>query len=373
MHKWILSIIFCFPLLSWAVAPNTKKVELNKVTTQIQQLQKTLILDQQQQQNIIEELRGIETSIGQLGQEINSLSLAIRAEQKQLRTLNRVQDYSTKQLAQQKIALEKLIRAIYQLGPTHSIKIILNQDNLHTAQRHLIYSRYLTNARLQLIEDMQQNLARLKKTVSLINRHQNNLKILLAKKQAQQTNQQSAQQQRQNLLNFLHQNVTSKQQQLSALLENQKALQDIVSQLKIQTEHPIKSAAKFNVAKGKLAWPVKGFIAASFGTLLDVGNQRLTGVIIKAPEGTPIHAVYEGKVIFANWLRGFGLLIIIHHANNYMSLYGRNHALYVKVGDRVNTGDTIATTGNSGGFDQPALYFEIRKNGLPINPQRWCG
>ena len=145
----------------------------------------------------------------------------------------------------------------------------------------------------------------------------------------------------------------------------------MVTHLRTQTKEPA-SNRSFNDLRGKLHWPVQGKIAARFGSLLDVGNRRLSGTLIKASPGTAVHAIYNGKVVFANWLRGFGLLVIVNHGNGFMSLYARNQALYAKMGDQVKSGDIIATTGNSGGFSRSGVYFEIRQNGAPKNPKIWC-
>lgn len=350
----------------------SKKAELNQVNHQIQELQHTLILDQQQQQGLEDQLKLSETALGQLSQEINLLNNAILSEQQKLTKLKTDQAIVKKNLAQQNTAFAQHIRTVYQLGHLNPFKIILNQDNFQLIERHLTYLRYITSARLELIKKIQITLKELKTNVIAIRSQQNHLKNMVEKKLNQQNNQQTLQMRRQKLLLALHQNVQTKQDQLNTLLANQKALQEIITHLNQQTTQLITSGQPFTKQRGKLSWPLKGNIIANYGSTLDVGGQHLPGIIIAAPEGTPVHAIYPGKVIFANWLRGFGLLIIISHNQNYMSLYGRNHALYVKVGDHVNNGDVIATTGNSGGFDRSSLYFEIRQNGSPINPHLWC-
>lgn len=144
-------------------------------------------------------------------------------------------------------------------------------------------------------------------------------------------------------------------------------MQDTLERL--LTKSPIFSSTTFKQLKGKLTWPLKG---AHNGIYSLNEPQKLNGVLISAAEGTPVHAIYGGKVIFANWLRGFGLLVIINHGDGYMSLYARNQALYAKVGDLVTQNDVIAKIGKSGGFEKSSLYFEIRRNGIAIDPRQWC-
>jgi len=135
---------------------------------------------------------------------------------------------------------------------------------------------------------------------------------------------------------------------------------------------PLANTAFVNL-QGKLHWPTVGDVATRFGTELGDSKLKYNGVLIQAPQGQPVHAIYNGRVIFANWLQGLGLLLIIDHGNGYMSLYGHNEALYKKVGDIVKPNDLIAAVGNSGAPGPTGLYFEIRHNGQPINPEQWCG
>jgi septal ring factor EnvC (AmiA/AmiB activator) len=367
----LIASAWCFCNAFAGTKIQVKKTELNQINGQIQQLQKTLAEDQQQQINLQQQLKTSEVAISQLSQQVNQFNVAFNQEQTQLLQLKKSQLEAQKKLAMHRDALSQQLRAAYQLGQSQSFKLLLNHQNPNTLSRHLAYYRYLSAARLGLMSDIKHTLKQLADNLNAINQHQQNLKLLLSQKQSQQNQQLQAQAQRQRLIDALNQSVQSKQQRINVLISNQKALTQLVTQLQAQPQLDL-SNQSFQSLRNKLAWPVKGPIAANFGSPLDVGDQRLSGVVIQAPEGTPVHAVSPGKVIFSNWLRGFGLLIIINHGNNYMSLYARNHTLLAKVGDRVNLGDVIATTGSSGGFNKTGLYFEIRQNGTPINPSTWC-
>lgn len=352
-------------------SPTNKDIELTKVSSQIKQLQKTILLDKQRQEGLQQELEKIEVTIGALGEQVHSLNQLIEKEEHQLDQLKSKQNFAQARLNQQQIALNQQIRATYQLKEVHPLKIILNQSNPNAIQRYLTYYKYLTQSRVALIQSIQDSLLLLKTNMKEIVKHQANLKKLLTEKQLQQKHEQQAQNQRQELLTNYKESVQSKEQQLAILLSNQQALYDIISKLQTREETQL-PVISFNQLQGKLHWPVPGQMIATYGSLLDVGEQHLNGVVIKANQDTPVKAIYAGKVIFANWLRGFGLLIIIHHNNNFMSLYGRNHTLLTHAGAEVHTGEIIATTGNSGGFDKPGLYFEIREHGTPVNPNIWC-
>jgi septal ring factor EnvC (AmiA/AmiB activator) len=354
-----------------AESANKKYMELTHVSTQIKQLQKNLVTDRQLQENLQHELATTETTISQLNLQARALNLAILKEEKQLSHLREKQQILLSKLAEQQQALNLQLRTAYQLKNIDSLKILLNQNNPNTIQRHLTYHRYLTQSHMQLIAKATHSLSSLNSTMQDITQHQTNLKKFLNQKQTQQADVQKAKKHRQQLLTHSTQSVETKEQQLNALLANQKALHEIISQLRTQTENN-PPPLPFHKLHGKLQWPVKGVLTAKYGSAINIGEPPLNGVIIETEQDTPVHAVASGKVIFATWLRGFGLLIIINHDNNFMSLYGRNNTVMTHVGAHVHTGDVIATAGNSGGFDKASLYFEIRQNGTPINPNMWC-
>jgi murein hydrolase activator len=134
--------------------------------------------------------------------------------------------------------------------------------------------------------------------------------------------------------------------------------------------YPLEAAGAFAKLRGKLAWPVSGHLVARFGDTR-AGGVRWDGVLVATERGTPVKAVCEGRVIYADWLPGLGLLAILDHGDGYLSLYGHNERLYKAVGERVAAGDTIAAAGDSGGSGRPELYFEIRKGGKPVDPRPW--
>jgi septal ring factor EnvC (AmiA/AmiB activator) len=354
-----------------AFADEPKKSELSFLNKQIQALRQILQRDQQQQANLQSQLETTEMNINTISQQVNKLNASLLQEQTQLKQLIAARRDTQIKLNTQKKALDEQIRAAYQLGNLKTYQIILNHQDPNTLSRHLVYYQHITRARLSLVNEMNRNLKLMADNMRAIQIHQQNLKNLLAQKQQQHRAESLTQDHRKNLIYTLNENLKSKQDRMNVLLANQKSLQDLIKKLQTQAKLP-NPAQPFSSLQAKLSWPVKGTLAARFGSPLDVPDQYMTGVVISAAEDTPVRAVSSGKVIFSNWLRGFGLLVIIDHGNQYMSLYGRNHMLYAKVGDRVNTGDVIATTGSSGGFDKTGLYFEIRQNGIPKDPSNWC-
>jgi len=162
--------------------------------------------------------------------------------------------------------------------------------------------------------------------------------------------------------------------ELERLKEQQGGLEKLVRELRRALERapkfPTDSKDAFAKLRGRLTWPVAGRLAASYGQTR-AGGVKWDGMLLTGAQGSPVRAVYHGRVVYADWLSGLGLLIIVDHGDGYLSLYGHNERLYKDVGERVTAGDTIATLGDSGGRPRPELYFEIRKGGRPVDPRPW--
>lgn len=368
----ILLTEFCYLPQALAFSPQdiqSKQAELNQVTNHIHVLQKNLARSQAEQIDLQQQLKTSEMQIGNFSHQMTTINLQLDAATAELAKVTRMQQIALHELTAQQKTLAQQLRFIYQLRQSQSLKTVLDPDNLNLTHRHLAYYRYLNNARLKLCARIKEILADLTKNMTTITSQELNLKQLLQQKQQQQAQLQAAQVRREKILSMLNERIYNRQQQLSILLNDQKSLQAMVNSF--QTGTIAIPNLSFKQFQGRLSWPTQGMVLSTTGAN-SPHEQRLSGVVIKAPEGAPVRSIYTGKVIFANWLRGFGLLVIINHGDGYMSLYARNHALYTKVGDTVRAGDIIATIGNSGGFSAPSLYFEIRRNGLPIDPRNWC-
>jgi septal ring factor EnvC (AmiA/AmiB activator) len=325
--------------------------------------------DAAHEEDLQQQLKNTEMKIAQLNIEMTSLTQQLKTENTELEKLQQQQDLTQAELTKQKTTLAQQVKIVYELGQSQGLKTLLNPDDLNSTNRHLYYYRSLNEARLKSLTDIKQTLAALETSMAAIKQHENNLKTMLAQKQKQQHNLQLTLTKREQVVVALK-TVQTKVPETKVATTNQKALQTTLATALDNQEIEVGTEAYKNV-RGKLPWPIQGPIVASFGSTSE-SHQHLRGVVIKATEGTPVHAVTTGKVIFANWLRGFGLLVIINHGDGYMSLYGRNQALYAQVGDTVKPGDVIAAIGNSGGYAKSSLYFEIRHNGTPIDPHTWC-
>ena len=174
------------------------------------------------------------------------------------------------------------------------------------------------------------------------------------------------------LLATLEAGIANASSEIGRLRGEERRLTQLLEQLaELLAGFPGSSEEPFARLKGQLAWPVQGKIAGDYGKLRGGGPMRWTGVLLEAAQGTAVRAIYHGRVAFADWLPGLGLLMIVDHGEGYMSLYGHNEALLKEPGDWVEPGETLAQVGDTGGQARPSLYFEIRRNGAPVNPHQW--
>jgi septal ring factor EnvC (AmiA/AmiB activator) len=197
---------------------------------------------------------------------------------------------------------------------------------------------------------------------------------LVSHQRAKRVSLQQSRRERNQLLAELNRDIQNTELRLAQLKEDEQSLQELVKRLgralaKIPSP---RGSVRFAQLKGRLSLPAAGAITAHFGTPRHVGQLKWQGIVINAANGTDVKAVAPGRVVFADWLRGFGLLIILDHGDGYMSLYGYNQDLHKNVGDAVSAGEVIATVGNNGNHNQSGLYFELRHLGTPINPLHWC-
>jgi septal ring factor EnvC (AmiA/AmiB activator) len=249
----------------------------------------------------------------------------------------------------------------------------LNQQDPAAAARNLRYHDYFLQARLEKIQEYQSTLAQLNQTEQALQQALADLREQRNQLAQQQGLLQAQYDDRKRALQNLRGQVKSKGDTLSRLQRDRNTLSKVIAAARSVTRRlPIpEEGTPFAETRGKLAWPVRGKLRNRFGAVRE-GNLHWEGVIIGASPGTTVAAVHAGRVVFADWLSGLGLLMIIDHGNGYMSLYGHNAVLLREVGEWVHGGDTIARTGDTGAEPAPGLYFEIRYQGEPVDPSRWC-
>ena len=235
------------------------------------------------------------------------------------------------------------------------------------------YQEYYQRARTRRLKDVNSELSELREVSLRVNQAR---KVLLDKRsevQAHASKLQQAQSARQQTLAKLNRSLDQRGDSLSQLKRDQQRLQKLLEDMRRSLDDiPADlGGTPFGKLTGKLPWPVAGSIATGYNSQRE-GALRWQGVILNAPAGTPVRAIHSGRVVFADWLRGYGLLTIVDHGHGYLTLYGYNQSLLREVGEWVSAGDSLALAGNSGGNHASGLYFEIRHRGEAVNPTRWC-
>ena len=348
--------------------------KLGQIRQQIQLLRADLSKAHEEKADQRKQLEDIERRIGTQARLIHAIDRQITLQQSKLQSLQIKEKQLNKSLQQQQTGLAQQVRAMYSLGQQEFLKLVLNQQNPSTVTRTLTYYDYFNQARTQRIGAVRQRLDSLNRVKRDIQTTTHNLEDTQQDRLQNKQSLEHSRQQRQQLLASLDKRINRQGQHLDQLLRDEQQLLQLIKQLS-QQQHTAPDEAirtkAFAKLKGQLLWPTQGKITARFGSKRSGSDLRWKGIMIKAAQGSDVHAVSYGHVIYADWLRGFGLLMIVDHGNGYMSLYGHNESLYKETGQWVQADEVIASVGASGGYQGNGLYFEIRRHGRPTNPLTW--
>ncbi len=346
----------------------------------------------------------------QLGRTTRSLSdteAALRREAAALEELQRKRDTMQNQQAAQRTQLTALVRAAYQRGDDAPLKVLLSQDRVADANRLLAYHRYVQRDQARRIESLNTELAALDQVERDIVARQAELDAARVRQRGQVAQLEKDRKARASLMADLDQRYQDRASKEKALGQDARSLEQLLRNLRAaaaRAEAERRAAARREAAAaaaaqkregnaattrtprtspprpavasapplkvGGLGWPVSGNLLARYGGRLPDGRAS-TGVLIGAPSGKPVKSLADGTVVFSEWMTGYGLILILDHGNGYMSLYAHNDSLLKDSGDRVKRGDAVARVGTSGGQGQAALYFELRRNGQPVDPASW--
>ena len=318
--------------------------------------------------------------------ELQKAEVKISATHIYLQELQRQRDYSQKTKAELDTRLEVRMaeldeesrqlaaqaRAAYTSGQQERIKLLLNQHDPATLGRVMTYYRYLSEFRGQNIETVNGHIRDLGDLRQQAAAEDKRLAGLARARSVELTTLDNAQEERQGLLAALHSRIEQEGAEIDRLSAQEQDLARLITELtSILSDYPITSEESFSDLKGRFTWPVAGTLLHDFGQPRADGRLKWNGVVVVAPRGREIRAIYHGRVIFSDWLAGMGLLVIVDHGEGYMTLYGYNETILKTVGDWVAPGDVIATVGDSGGQINAGLYFEIRHGTRPLNPGSW--
>lgn len=271
----------------------------------------------------------------------------------------------------QRSLLAAQLKSAYSLGEHDYSKMLLNQQDTGKLERVLSYYQYFNRARLKQLADLNNTITDLQQVLAALSDKQQQLSatLLVLTHQQQQLTQAKAKQQQ--AVTSLQDTLKQQGRQLEYLKQNEASLQTTLEQLRKLAEKA-RELIGLGKDKGKLTWPVKGSLLQRFGESRQ-GGISSRGILIQSQEGASVKAVADGQVIYADWLKGYGWVIVLDHGAGFMSLYGHNQSLLKQPGSRINAGETIAHAGMSGGQAMPGLYFEIREKGEAVNPLQWLG
>lgn len=367
----LFAVFFSSPNFAELSAEDKKKFE--EVKRNIERIKAELEKTKSSRDELQETLEKNEKSIQQLNNKTNELKKDLNKKQSQLNSLHDEQDQLTEKKSKQEGLVKDYVRAAYQLGQNGQLQLLLNQQDPAQVARMMKYYQAFSNSRSEKIEVFVATLNRLKILEPEITRETQKLQNSYAQLKAEQKALRSSQQDRKKTLAKLENSVKSQSQKLAGLQVDRKRLEQLLSQVydEINAQELNVAVSEFSQLKGKLPWPAKGEPRNRYGRQRAGSQLKWQGLDINARQGTDVIAVHHGQIVFSDYLRGHGLLLIIDHGAGYMSLYAHNENLYKELGEWVESGETIASVGNTGGRRQAGLYFELRINGKPTNPSSW--
>jgi len=318
-------------------------------------------------------LREKELALGAVAKEVHSLDERLAAQQSKFDALNQQRAQLEAALKQQHDALAALLRSAYALGRNEELKLLLQQDDVAAIARVLAYHRYFQRAQVDQIDRLRGDLKQLAEVQEAIVAATRELASTRDARGAEAAKLETERRERATLVDSIDARLKDQNARMAALGKNETALTGLLEKLRdVFADIPkeLSGDTPFASSRGRLAWPVQGKVVIAFGAG-DESGRRSSGLLVAAKSGTPVRAISHGRIAFADWLRGYGLMIIVDHGDGYLSLYGCNETLLKDVGDWVNAGETIASSGASGGQKTAGLYFELRAKGQAVDPRGW--
>ena len=349
-----------------------KEQELEEVRERISALKKSMDAAAVDRDRLTGELQELDIAISEQRLRIADIERDQTYTANKKRKLNTELAEREQHLDEESEALAAQVRTAYMSGSQEKIKLLLNQRDPATLGRLMAYYRYLNDYRAENIESVIEQIRKLDELRSQIAAEEARLATLARARYDELGRLNASQESRKDLLVALRRKIANEGAEVSRLAAQEKDLTRLIAELtSILSDYPISSEQPFREYKGRLTWPVAGTLRHDFGQPRVGGNIKWNGVVLAAPRGREVRAVYHGRIAFADWLAGMGLLVIVDHGEGYMTLYGYNETILKDTGDWVAPGDVIATVGDSGGQAQTGLYFELRRGTTPENPRRW--
>ena len=374
----------CAGTAAAAPAGNVQKEELRQLRNRIDALQKRLAASEETKSEAVDALRESERAISETNRTLHGLAGRQREVNTRLAELRLQSQRTGGDIEAQQTRLARLLYQQYIGAQPDALKLLLNREDQNQIARELHYLTHLAHARADLIRGLRSNLGRLTDLARETQQQGAELAAIHAEQQAQRQRLESEKRARKSVLVKVSREIGKQRREISTLKRDENRLARLVEQLSQVLARTRPDALRierlpdasgdggpFTQLKGRLNLPVRGELRSRFGSPREDSGTLWKGLFIAAPGGREVKAIAAGRVVFADWLRGFGNLLIIDHGGGYMSLYGNNESLYKQVGEATHGGETVAAAGNSGGNTESGLYFEIRHQGKAFDPLDW--
>lgn len=358
---------------AWAAAtPEVKEAELKQVRNRIDSIRRAIHADAERRDALAGQVKEAELKIQSARERLSDVRAQRIASENRLAELKDEQAATNKRIDAERESLAAELKVAYMNGHQEQLKLLLNQQDPARLGRMMAYYGYFGRARAERITAISEHLEHLELIAENIARETDKLRELETAQARDVKVLAGARDQRAKTLAQVQSKIKTRNDQLAKLQREAQALEKLVEELRRAIEEfPELAEQPFQRVRGKLPWPVKGSLLARFGQLRAGGPLKWQGVVIGAERGTQVRSPYYGRVVYADWLPGLGLLVVVDHGGGYMSLYGHNEQVYRRVGDRVSPGDALSAVGDAAGLGKPGLYFEIRKGREPLDPGAW--
>ncbi len=359
-------IFFTFASSFFATA---QQDDLSNIQQQIAQTEQQKAAREARRNELFRRLQAQESEIAILSKEINQTNIAISQNRAQINDLQIQTEQYREAITVQRDLLGRQILSAYAAGDYDLAKVIFNQENVAELERMLTYYQFVYQDRKSTIDKFVQQINQLRESETALAQAQEQSMRLLARLEGQSIELSAQRLQRQKSIEALESQIQSDIVRIQQLKEDEERLTQAIAEAERLAADAL-ALSGLSQVKGALIQPAQGKVMHQFGKRRQ-GQLKWKGMTINGEAGSPIFAIHTGKVIFADWLRGFGLVLVLEHGDGYMSVYGHNQAILKSVGDIVKRGETIALMGQSGGQIAPNLYFELRHKGVPLNPRLW--
>lgn len=370
-RRFLSALLFAGVVLSTHSVDAQQEQELEDIQRQIKQRQQSIERQLDSARSLEAELKQAELEIAESAKALNQTQIKLENNRFERRDLEKKQQGLVRQQKTQQQLLAKQLRSAYIAGNYDYVKMLFNQEDAAKFERMLSYYQYLNEARKTEIEGYKALVVELNSVNQQLLESRNELQALENAQKQQRRRLGDQQVKRQATLARLERQIDSDAAKVEQLQISEQALLKAIEEAarSAQSQQDV-SLSGLASLKGQLRKPTRGQLRRLYGKRRQ-GQVRWKGVVINGNVGSPVRAVHDGKVLYADWLRGFGLVTVLDHGQGYMSLYGHNQALMKQAGELVSSGETIALVGQSGGQTSPNLYFEIRHKGKPVNPSQW--